>query len=166
MGPAFFHCPSCTHVESSSCKQFQRSDLDIKLQCNKCNIKNKVATWKCECKTFWHRCALHSESNSPVEDADTTLKTRKQTAVQPSSRKKANTRPGPDSFEWLQAVDKAKESLKQKIVDDWNSTPTLTLGPPPIKQIRASLLGPILKRRFLDDNSSECVSRKHCRRLA
>ena len=64
------------------------------------------------------------------------------------------------------SVDVAKESLKRKFVDDWNPVPTLTLGPPIIKQIKRSLLGPILKRRFLDVNSSACVSVKHCRRVA
>ena len=75
-----------------------------------------------------------------------------------------SSRPGPDSHEWLQSVDVAKESLKRKFVDDWNPVPTLTLGPPKIKQIKPSLLGPILKRRFLDENSSACVSVKQSRR--
>ena len=122
-GPAFFKCPNCTHVESSLCRQLQHKDLNTKLQCNKCKSKNKVALWKCNCENFWHRCTLHRESVEPQEVIATRLKTRKQNAVEASSRKRANNRPGPDSHEWLHAEDMAREGRKRKFVDDWDPTP-------------------------------------------
>ena len=55
----FFHCPSCSKVESSQRGTFQREDLDVKLKCGFCLKSNPVKSWKCQCGTQWHSCVEH-----------------------------------------------------------------------------------------------------------
>ena len=153
---AFFRCPNCAHVESCWCKPFQYTDLDNKIKCNGCQTHTKVAVWKCICDRFWHRCPLHRESAACRNLACTKLKTSKQISGDADSCKKAKlaTQVGPDSHEWLLAEDVAKEKRKRAIVDDWDTQPTITLGYPSNSKLNPAFLGPSLKRRFLDVNSS------------
>ena len=63
---AFYECPQCHKVESSSCKAFQYNDLDIKQKCTHCKKHSAVKLWKCKCGTKWHRCIVHRYS-TPLE---------------------------------------------------------------------------------------------------
>ena len=68
-------CPSCLHVEYSSCKAFQIYDLDLKQKCNACEVQSVVKLWKCECGEFWHNCPQHRYStcqkNNPIMKRET-----------------------------------------------------------------------------------------------
>jgi len=55
----FFHCPSCSKVESSQRGIFQREDMDRKLKCGFCLKSNPIKSWKCQCGTQWHSCVQH-----------------------------------------------------------------------------------------------------------
>jgi hypothetical protein len=148
----FFRCPKCTHVESSWCKQFQYTDLDVNIKCNKCRNNSKVAVWKCKCELYWHRCLSHREAAVAPKFLSTKLKTRKQIALTADNQKKARltTQVGPDSHEWLLMQDLAKEKRKRDAVDEWDEQPMIILGCPTNKPLRPDLYGPSLKKRFLD----------------
>ena len=149
---AFFRCPNCEHVESSSCGPFQYTDLDHKIKCNACEKKTKVAVWKCGCDQFWHRCPLHRESISRRSFTSMLLKTKQQTSANAGAGKETKTtrQLGPDSHEWLLAEDVAREKRKRDLVDNWDDEPTITLGLTRWTRINPFFLGPKLKRRFLD----------------
>ena len=148
----YFRCPSCTHVESSWCKPFQHTDLDIQIKCNGCHRKTKVLEWKCECDELWHRCPRHRENPETMSHTCTKLKTRKQNFEEASMPKKAKppTQVGPDSHTWLLAQDEAKEKRKRDALDEWDGQAILVLGIPVKRELNPALLGPTLKRRFLD----------------
>ncbi len=59
---AFFECPLCKKVDSSTCSAFQYKDLDRKQRCTSCNRTSQVKQWKCVCGTEWQRCAIHRYS--------------------------------------------------------------------------------------------------------
>ena len=84
------------------------------------------------------------------------LKARKQISVDADSSKKAKLtkQVGPDSHQWLLAEDEAKEKRKREIVDDWDAQPTIVLGYPSNSRLNPAFMGPSLKQRFLDVNSS------------
>ena len=147
-------------MASNSCDPFQHNDLDKQIKCNACQTKTKVASWRCGCDQFWHRCPRHRDSTSSRDSGCMKLKTRKQTPANASSNKMARTtrQVGPDSHEWLLAEDVAWDKRKRELVDNWIDEPTITLGISKINRINPSFLGPSLKRRFLDVNASACSS--------
>ena len=127
-----------------------------KIKCNGCTNTTKVAVWKCVCDRLWHRCPLHRMSTTCLGRTCAKLKTRKQISVDADSSKKAKltTQVGPDSHQWLLAEDEAKEKRKREIVDDCDAQPTIVLGYPSNSRLNPAFMGPSLKRRFLDVNSS------------
>ena len=148
---AYFQCPKCSHVESSSCKSFQTVDLDIKQKCNACLTSSNVVKWKCKCNTLWHRCPVHRYTkNQSTKLHELNPNGRISNKSRPDEReRKINRLRGPIPYEEL--LDKDLTNAKRSREDDeeWIALPTITIGTPKIKQIRVSSLGPVLKKRFI-----------------
>ena len=60
----------------------------------------------------------------------------------------ARTRQGPDSFEWLQAVDQEREFRKRTLVEQWSQEQLITIGAPLAKRIKPGFLAPRLRDKF------------------
>ena len=148
--PSYFTCSKCAHVESSTCRQFHTGDLDVKLHCNRCNQKSKINGWKCHCQRLWHRCPSHRHiftwPSGNAQDAQTSKRNSPDTASSDSGS--ARKRQGPDSFEWLQAVDQEREVRKRTLVDQWSQEQLITLGIPLAKRIKPGFLTPRLRDKF------------------
>ena len=153
----FYSCPKCGKVESSMCKSFQFNDLDKAHKCISCYQSSKINLWKCTCLVQVHTCLLHNKycwqqfvKGSPLYgNAHLTQ------AIPPIAKLKAKKRKLiiPDSFEAMLASEIGNDHLRRSSPDSM-----IQLGKPIIQHIRAHLLGPILKKRFIDRISLEVPS--------
>ena len=148
----FHHCPSCSKGESSQRGAFQRRDLDIKLKCGFCQKSSPVRTWKCQCGTQWHTCAMHrggymqmQELMPPGECPLTGQPLRGQPPHKSPTAKRRVNRP----YDEAAGVKKAKtpeiRGVKRKniIFNDVHG-----------RLKRPTLLGPVLSGRFYGASSS------------
>jgi hypothetical protein len=148
--PTYFKCPSCTHVESSDCSNFQTTDLDIKQKCNACEKASPVAKWKCVCDKHWHTCATHRAWCMPNARHIRKSKRKKPSANSSNSDHKAKRGRTlePMTYEQLLSEDLQRAKRKRDASDELGDQPTIILGMARIKTIRVSSLPPSLQRRF------------------
>ena len=80
----------------------------------------------------------------------------KQTSLLANASKKARpqTQVGPDSHQWLLPQDVAREKRNRDLVENWEPQTSTTLGYTRITKINPAFLGPSLKKRMVDVNSS------------
>ena len=148
---SYFQCPRCSHVEYSSCKSFQFSDLEHKQKCNACEATTQVKDWKCECEIPWHRCGHHRFSTNDHITKSMKRETNRQTSATSSVPKKGrpNNASDPLSFEELLKQDVQTAKRNRDDEEDLTLEPLIVLGKPTIKSIKVSSLGAILKKRFI-----------------
>jgi hypothetical protein len=149
--PTYFRCPKCTHVESSTCSNFQTDDLDKKQNCNACGKSTSVSNWKCDCNKHWHNCAYHRASCT-----DSASRKNKSNPSRPNAssdsfgqKDKRGRTLAQMTFEQLLSEDRNRAKRKRDESDELGDVPTIILGKRRIKTIKVASLPPSLKRRFL-----------------
>ncbi len=153
----FYECPRCSKVEPSSCRSFQLDDLDLKHKCKLCNKLSCIKLWKCQCKDKWYTCSLHTRNNNDYSTSAcfpcnmTTAKGRPLAHDIGKVRKKART-----SFQltFNQNLDADFRRADNKRKRD--NCETFALGNTVHESIHPSLLGPILKKRFIGSSLIGC----------
>ena len=150
---AYFQCPRCPHVESSSCVAFQYHDLDVKQLCNACCRKSVVKMWKCECGVIWHSCATHRHrtcrDNNPSMKKPAHGRTSSNASINDKQPAKRTRVLPPPTYEQILAEDVEKAKRKQDALDAGSEEQCITLGFTKHRVIKSNFLGPILKKRFL-----------------
>ena len=154
---AFFKCPSCIGVESSLRANFQRRDLDQKIKCPFCGKGSPSRKWKCTCGQPWHACETHKYSfkagdDDPCPDQPSKGQPFQDASRAPHKRKVSKTSlVEPDAViaddnRRAKAIKAANRGVKRKA--------DIILGDRPSVLRRPTLLGPILKERFMGGSSS------------
>ena len=153
---AFFTCPQCQKVESSTCKVFQYSDIDRMHKCARCNKTSRIKSWKCSCGIEWQRCAVHRYSTllekTPIVSQSAQGQSHSELVTSKRKRKATSSLVTLDE---IPADDIRVDNQKLDQIGRDHEPSDILLGVRKHKSVRINFLGPILKKRFYGDR---CIS--------
>ncbi len=154
----FYSCPSCTTKEPDTCRAFQHHDLDNTHRCISCKRTSKVNLWNCECNTKWHLCCIHRNKSlkqlSNKTEAASSEQPPDSTPLTTGAAIKRKRAMYSSDFETLAAEDKERADKLAKGA----SNKDINLGWSQHTGININLLGPTLKRRFVDISHTDVTS--------